>query len=82
MHSFNSLSAGDVYGQTFGTEGFYESSSATTQFDARLVHVMNHVHSTMGKPWKQLSDYVFAFEAENEAMIGLVCIYLPALKSS
>ena len=72
MHSFNALSGGDVYEQAYGTEGFYESSQATSQFDARLVHVMNHVHSTLGKPWKQLSDYIFAFEAENEAMIGLV----------
>ena len=31
---------------------------------------MNHVHSTLGVPWKSLSNYIFAFEAQNEAMIG------------
>jgi mannan endo-1,4-beta-mannosidase len=34
------------------------------------VHILNHQHSTLGKPWKQLSQYIFGFEAENEAMIG------------
>lgn len=36
------------------------------------VHILNHVHTTLGQPWKTLSDYIFAFEAENEAMIGNV----------
>lgn len=31
---------------------------------------MNHVHKSLGKPWKQLNQYIFAFEAQNEAMIG------------
>jgi len=70
MHSFNSLSAGDVYGAEYGTGYFYEQAQPQQQFDARLQHVLNHVHSTLGKPWSQLSDYIFAFEAENEAMIG------------
>ncbi|KAL1952291.1 hypothetical protein VTO73DRAFT_1440 [Trametes versicolor] len=39
-------------------------------FDARLVHILNHVHTTLGKPWKELNEYIFGFEAENEAMIG------------
>lgn len=72
MHSWNSLSAGDVYSNTYGTTDFYESSDATSQFDNRLKHVLEHVHTTLNKPWKELSEYIFAFEAENEAMIGLV----------
>lgn len=31
---------------------------------------MSHQHKTLGKPWSELSDYIFAFEAQNEAMIG------------
>ena len=73
MHSWNALSAGDVYEQAYGTSGFYTSTGAQSTFDNRLEHVLNHVHTTLGKPWKELSDYIFAFEAENEAMIGLVC---------
>ncbi|KAI0916002.1 hypothetical protein AcV5_003460 [Taiwanofungus camphoratus] len=69
MHSFNALQAGDVYGREYGT-GDFEQSLPQQAFDARLVHVVNHVHSTVGKPWKELSDYIFAFEAENKAMIG------------
>ncbi|KAI5124677.1 hypothetical protein M0805_004285 [Coniferiporia weirii] len=70
MHSWNALSAGDVYGAEYGTGYFYEWANATSQFDNRLKHVLNYVHSSLGKPWKELSDYIFAFEAENEAMIG------------
>lgn len=72
MHSFNALSAGDVYGALYGTGFFYEWANATSQFDNRLRHVMNHVHTSLNQPWKELSDYIFAFEAENEAMIGKV----------
>ena len=72
MHSWNALTAGDVYGKKYGTTDFYESNDATSEFDNRLRHVLNHVHSTLKKPWKELSDYIFAFEAENEAMLGLV----------
>lgn len=72
MHSWNALSGGDVYNTIFGTEGFYELENATTAFDNRLRHVLNHEHSLLKAPWKKLSEFIFAFEAENEAMIGLV----------
>ncbi|KAH9946937.1 glycoside hydrolase [Amylocystis lapponica] len=70
MHSFNSLQAGDVYSKKYGVSGFYTQSAPQQEFDARLVHILNHNHTTLGKPWKELKDYIFAFEAENEAMIG------------
>jgi mannan endo-1,4-beta-mannosidase len=72
MHSFNALNKPDVYGALYGTGYFYEWANATSQFDNRIKHILNHEHSTLGKPWKALSDYIFAFEAENEAMIGKV----------
>jgi mannan endo-1,4-beta-mannosidase len=56
--------------QYYGTGLFYESINATTQFDNRLKHILNHQHSTLGVPWKQLSGYIFGFEAQNEAMSG------------
>ena len=37
---------------------------------------MNHVHSTLGVPGKNLHNYIFAFEAQNEAMIGFGHQYL------
>jgi len=70
MHSFNALQANDVYGQRWGTGYFYENQSAFDAFDNRLRHVITHTHKTLGKQWKDLSKYIFAFEAENEAMIG------------
>ena len=70
MHSFNALAAGDVYGKIYGTGYFYEQSAPQQAFDKRLQYILNHQHTTLGKPWKQLSDYIFGFEAENEAMIG------------
>ncbi|GJE98214.1 glycoside hydrolase family 5 protein [Phanerochaete sordida] len=69
MHSYNAL-PGDVYGQTYGVTGFYEDADAQAAFDARLRHVLEHVHPTLG-PWKDLDEYIFGFEAENEAMIGI-----------
>lgn len=72
MHSFNALQGGDVYGVEFGTGYFYEQAWPQQAFDYRLEYIMNHVNSELGKPWKQLNDYIFAFEAENEAMIGKV----------
>lgn len=66
MHSFNALSAGDVYGAIYGTGDFYEQATPQKQFDARLTHVLNHQHTTLGKPWSELSEYIFAFEAQNE----------------
>lgn len=70
MHSYNALAANDVYGQAYGIGDFYTDSEAQTAFDQRLVYILNHVHTTLGKPWKELNEYVFGFEAENEAMIG------------
>lgn len=72
MHSFNALEGGDVYGALYGTGFYYEWENATSQFDNRLRHVLNHEHKTLHQPWKKLSNYVFAFEAENEAMIRKV----------
>jgi len=81
MHSFNALQAGDVYGKEWGTGYFYELSAATTAFDNRLRHVLTHTHTTLGKQWKDLPQYIFAFEAENEAMIGNGAAYIAAHQS-
>ncbi|KAI0793320.1 glycoside hydrolase [Abortiporus biennis] len=78
MYSFNALSGRDVYAQKYTTQGFYESADAQQAFDARLRHVMNHVHTTLQRPWQNLSDYIFGFEAQNEAMIGLGQSYIQA----
>ncbi|KDQ61350.1 glycoside hydrolase family 5 protein [Jaapia argillacea MUCL 33604] len=70
MHSWNALSRPGIYGQWYGTDDFYEQAQPQEEFDNRLVHVLNHVHSTLGTPWKTMGQYIFGFEAENEAMIG------------
>lgn len=36
-----------------------------------LYLVLSHKHKTLGKTWSELGDYIFAFEPQNEAMIGL-----------
>jgi len=81
MYSFNSLAAGDTYGQEWGTGYFYEQQDAIDAFDNRLRHVLTHTHSTLGQPWSELSDYIFAFEAQNEAMIGKGSDYIAAHQS-
>jgi len=57
---------------------FYEQSAPQQQFDNRLKYILNHNHTTLGKPWKELKEYIFAFEAENEAMIGKGADYIAA----
>jgi len=81
MHSWNALAAGDVYGKKYGTGFFYEQQDAMTAFDNRLKHVLTHTHKSLGKQWKDLSKYIFAFEAENEAMIGKGADYISAHQS-
>eukprot|EP01087_Luapelamoeba_hula_P018495 TRINITY_DN5963_c0_g2_i1.p1 TRINITY_DN5963_c0_g2~~TRINITY_DN5963_c0_g2_i1.p1 ORF type:complete len:418 (-),score=62.83 TRINITY_DN5963_c0_g2_i1:72-1325(-) len=71
MYSFNALDNHDIYSRAYGVSGFYERSDAQSAFDNRIRHVLNHQHSTLKQPWKVLKDYIFAFEAQNEAMIGL-----------
>ena len=78
MHSFNALAANDVYGQRWGTGYFYEQADAQAAFDKRLQYIVNHVHKTLNKPWKELNDYIIGFEAENEAMIGKGEAYIQA----
>ncbi|KAJ3537618.1 hypothetical protein NM688_g6656 [Phlebia brevispora] len=47
---------------------FYTNQNAITDFDARLAHILNYRSQNFGVPWRQLSDAIFAFEIENEAM--------------
>jgi mannan endo-1,4-beta-mannosidase len=74
IHSYNALSAGnDFYGQWYGTGDFYTSSEAMSHFKDRIAHVLDHVNPHNGKAWSQSSEYIFAFEAQNEAMHEQVC---------
>lgn len=81
MHSFNALQAGDVYGAEYGTGFFYQEQAPQIAFDNRLIHVLNHNNPNLDNtPWKELGDYIFGFEAENEAMIGKVSsLRLPSM---
>ena len=76
IHSFNSLEAkNDFYGNWYGTGSFYTDASAKKYFQDRIYHVLAHVNPHNGKPWSQCSDYIFAFEAQNEAMNNDVGLY-------
>jgi len=69
MHSDNSLSGSnpDAYGKIYGTGGFYEQSAAIQGMQQRIFHILAHVNPHNGKTWSQCSEYIFAFEAQNEA---------------
>ncbi|KAF9888222.1 hypothetical protein FE257_009217 [Aspergillus nanangensis] len=69
IHSYNALeAANDFYGKWYGTGDFYTNTDAIGYFKKRIAHVMAHVNPTNNKPWSQSSEYIFAFEAQNEAM--------------
>lgn len=69
IHSYNALEHNrDFYGKWYGTGDFYTNSAAISQFKMRIAHVLAHVNPNNGKTWAQSSEYIFAFEAQNEAM--------------
>lgn len=69
MHSDNTLSGDnlDAYGKIYGTGDFYVNSDAIKATQNRIFHILAHVNPHNGKPWSQCSEYIFAFEAQNEA---------------
>ncbi|KAF4996702.1 hypothetical protein FGRMN_4360 [Fusarium graminum] len=69
IHSYNALEGNwDFYGKWYGTQNFYTDSQAQAYFKDRIAHVLAHKNIKTGKPWSQSSEYIFAFEAQNEAM--------------
>ncbi|KAF8753749.1 Cellulase (glycosyl hydrolase family 5) [Rhizoctonia solani] len=71
MHSWNSLSREVTFTVSGGVQDtFMKKSEAIAAFDNRLRYILNHTHKTLGNPWKQLNQYIFAFEAQNKAMVG------------
>ncbi|KAJ7589457.1 glycoside hydrolase family 5 protein [Mycena floridula] len=71
MYDQNSLLAGDVYSQKYGTSGFYTNPNAIDDFNQRITHILNvHKNALLGnRPWSELSAYIFGLEAQNEPMI-------------
>jgi len=48
---------------------FYNNPNAQRDFDNRLLHILNHQNPKFSnRPWKELNESIFSFEAENEAM--------------
>ncbi|KAL4966136.1 glycoside hydrolase superfamily [Aspergillus stella-maris] len=69
IHSYNALEGkSDFYGTWYGTGDFYTNDAAIGYFKDRIAHVLAHVNPTNGKTWAESSEYIFAFEAQNEAM--------------
>jgi mannan endo-1,4-beta-mannosidase len=78
IHSYNALeAANDFYGQWYGTGDFYTNAQAKGYFKDRIAHVLAHVNPANGKTWAQSEEYIFAFEAQNEAMHPHVCTSKP-----
>ncbi|KAJ7246835.1 glycoside hydrolase family 5 protein [Mycena haematopus] len=67
----NALEGGDIYGKTYGVDGFYTNSAAINAFNQRITHILNiHKNSLLGnQPWSDLSAYIFGLEPQNEPMI-------------
>ncbi|KAJ4334111.1 hypothetical protein N0V95_009242 [Ascochyta clinopodiicola] len=95
IHSYNALDSTsdkrDFYSKWYGTGDFYTNSEAIGHFKDRIAHVLTHVNPATGKTWAQSSEYIFAFEAQNEAMhpqgnptalASWQCTMAQALKSS
>ncbi|KAJ7491757.1 glycoside hydrolase family 5 protein [Mycena galericulata] len=61
----------DIYGSTYGTEGFYTDAAAINSFNQRITHIVStHKNSLLGnQPWSNLSAYIFGLEPQNEPMV-------------
>ncbi|KAG7409071.1 hypothetical protein Forpe1208_v011271 [Fusarium oxysporum f. sp. rapae] len=69
IHTYNALKKNsDFYRKWCGTGDFYTNSKAISHFKDRIAHVLAHKHTKTGKTWAQSTEYIFAFEALNEAM--------------
>lgn len=83
IHSYNALEGNrDFYGKWYGTGDFYTNTDAIDHFKNRIAHVLGHVNPTNGKTWAQSPEYIFAFEAQNEAMHPQVRPPSPPLHTS
>ncbi|KAF2757650.1 glycoside hydrolase [Pseudovirgaria hyperparasitica] len=46
---------------------WYQDPSPIYDFENRIAHILNHQNSLLGgKAWKDLSDYIFSFNIQNE----------------
>ncbi|KAI9703504.1 MAG: hypothetical protein M1820_005808 [Bogoriella megaspora] len=67
------LNSCDVYGKVYGcaksnsaADSFYSSTTAKSQYDARMAHVLNYKSPSSGKAWSQWNDAILAFDIQNE----------------
>ncbi|KAI5925019.1 beta-1,3-mannanase [Camillea tinctor] len=68
IHSYNTLLGnGDFYGAWYGTSDFYTNNDAISYFKNRIAHVLSHANPNNGKTWAESPEYIFGFEAQNEA---------------
>ena len=64
----------DLYCSTYGdgqkssnsAAGYYQSTTAKAQIDARYNHILNFVSPSSGKKWGQWKEAILAFDIENE----------------
>ncbi|KAF5346798.1 hypothetical protein D9758_015724 [Tetrapyrgos nigripes] len=75
MYDQNSLikRKDDVYAQKYGSDGlkFYTDSEAISHFNNRITYILTqHKNALLGnKPWSELGNYIFGYEAQNEPMV-------------
>ncbi|KAF8181936.1 hypothetical protein K438DRAFT_1601245, partial [Mycena galopus ATCC 62051] len=62
----------DVYGKTYGTEGFYTNPAAINAFNQRITHILNtHKNALLGnQPWSDLSAHIFGLEPQNDPEVA------------
>ena len=63
VHEFNIPNV--EYGTYQPLNNFYANSSAHHKFKARQKHILNYASKT-GLRWKDMNDYFFSFESQNE----------------
>ena len=57
---------GDGQKSANSAAGYYQSTTAKAQIDARYKHILNFVSPSSGKKWGQWKEAILAFDIENE----------------
>ena len=61
----------DAYCTKYGSsDNFYASTSAKSDYDRRLAHILNFVSPSSGKRWADWWEAIAAFDIQNEPLIG------------
>ncbi|KXS19082.1 glycoside hydrolase family 5 protein [Gonapodya prolifera JEL478] len=53
-------------GATHDVSAWYQNANFASEYENRMLHIVNHVNPTLGRAWKDLPEAIFGFGIQNE----------------